>query len=833
MASLKLALRTLTKTPFITAVAILSLALGVGANSAIFSLFDRILLQALPVQEPDRLVNLAAPGPKPGTTSCNQAGDCNAVFSYPMFRDLQQAQTGFSGVAAHRAFGANLARAGQTVSGRGLLVSGSYFPLLGVQPALGRLLGPADDKNIGEHFVAVLSYGYWENRLGSDSSVLNDTIVVNGHPMTIVGVAARGFEGTTLGSQPDVFVPITMRTVMSPWFDGFDNRLNYWAYVFARLKPRVTLGHAGSEINTLYHAIINDIEAPLQEGMSEATMGRFRAREITVERGQRGQSSLHREVQTPLLLLLVITAIVLLIACGNVANLLLARGATRHQEMAIRGSLGASRRHLLAQLLTESCLLSLLGGLASLLVARWTLGLIASVMPAEVAGLVSVHLDARMLLFAAAVSLGTGVIFGLYPALHATRQDLVTTLKANSGQPSGARAAARFRTSLVVVQLALSTALLVGAGLFIKSLVNVSRIDLGLQTADIVTFGISPQLNGYEPERSLALFESAEEQLAAIPGVAGVSAAAVPILQGNSWGNSVSVEGFESGPDVDANSRFNEIGPAYFRTLGIPLLAGREFSPADAADAPRVAIINEAFAVKFGLDARRAVGKRMAIGGGVEELDIEIVGVVQNAKYAQVKNIVPPLFFTPYRQDTGLGWINFYVRATGQPEQVLRAIPTVIERLDPNLPVEDLKTLQSQVRESVFLDRIISTLSASFAALATLLAAVGLYGVLSYTVAQRTREIGVRMALGADGRRVRAMVLHQVGRMILIGGALGLGAALLLGRAASSLLFGLEGHDPLVIAAATLVLAGVAFGAAYVPALRASRIDPMQALRYE
>jgi predicted permease len=832
MASLRLALRTITRTPFLTAVAVLSLALGIGANTAIFSLFDQMLLRSLPVQEPDQLVNLGAPGPKHGSQSCNQAGDCDATFSYPMFRNLEQAETGFSGVAAHRLFGANLAKDGETLSGEGMLVSGSYFPVLGVQPALGRLLGPDDDRAIGEHFVAVLSHGYWEDRLGSDPGVLNSTLVINGHPMTVVGVAPRGFEGTTLGGDPDVFVPISMRGQMSPGFDHFENRRSYWAYLFARLEPGVSIEQAGLEINTVYSGILNEVEASLQGGMSDATMERFLAKEITLEPGFRGQSQMHEEVRTPLILLLSITAFVLLIACANIANLLLARGARRGSEMAIRGSLGASRIQLLRQLLTESLLLAILGGAASLFVAKATLQLIGSILPPEAAATIALQLRPSVLIFTAGLAVGTGVLFGLFPALHSTRQDLVTMLKASAGQPAGARSAARFRSVLVTAQISLSMALLVAAGLFIKSLVNVSRVDLGLETGNVITFAISPELNGYEPESSLALFERLEDELLAIPGVTGATAGMVPLIAGSSWGNSVEVEGWESGPDIDSGSRYNEIGPAYFSTLGIPLMSGREFTRADAADAPKVAIVNEAFTRKFNLDGPNAVGKLMAHGGD-DELDVQIIGVVQDAKYSEVKQTVPPIFFLPYRQDPGLGMINFYVRTALEPETVLRAIPPVVKELDPNLPIEDLKTLTQQVRENVLMDRMISTLAAAFAVLATLLAGVGLYGVLAYTVAQRTREIGLRMALGAGADNVRGMVLKQVTRMTVVGGLIGIVAALLLGRGAQSLLYGLEGHDPFVVAVVAVLLVGVAYGAGYIPARKASKVDPMEALRHE
>ena len=835
MRNLKLAFRTLFRTPFVTTVAILSLALGIGANTAIYSLFDEMLLRPLPVRDAGELVNLSAPGPKPGSQSCNQAGDCDEVFSYQMFRDLERApadRSPFSGIAAHRAFGANLAYSKQSpINGEGMLVSGSYFPVLGLRPALGRLLGPVDDQNVGGHFVAVLSYAFWENQLGADPAVLNQPIVVNGQSMTIVGVAPRGFDGTTLGARPRVFVPISMRALMEPGFQGFDNRQSYWAYLFARLEPGVSIERASQAINAIYQPIITDVEAPLQKGMSDATMAKFRTKQIAVTPGQRGQSSVHREARTPLIMLFAITGIVLLIACANIANLLLARGANRAMEMAVRLSLGASRRQVLAQLLTESCVLAVLGGVASLLVARWTLALIGSILPPEAAASFHLGISLPVILFAGALSIGTGLLFGMFPALHSTRPDLVTTIRANTGQLSGARSAARFRTSLVTVQIALSMALLISAGLFIKSLVNVSRVDLGLEIDHVVTFGISPELSGYEPARSQLFFQRLETELATIPGVTGVTASLVPLLAGSNWGSDVSVQGFKKGPDTDANARFNEVGPGYFRTLGIPLLAGREFTEADVTGAPQVVVVNEAFAKKFGL-GRDAVGKFIWSNGN-DDLDKQIVGLVRDAKYSQVKDEIPPLFFQPYRQDSTVGSMAYYVRTSLSPAQLLRTIPTVVARLDPNLPVESLKTMPQQVRENVFLDRMISTLSAAFAVLATLLAGVGLYGVLAYTVAQRTREIGVRMALGADGTRVRRLVLKQVGLMLLIGGTVGVAGALALGRAAQSLLFGLEGHDPVVFAVATLLLALVAVGAGYIPALRASRVDPMQALRYE
>jgi predicted permease len=831
MRSVRLAFRTLFKSPFVTAVAIISLALGIGANAAIYSLFDQLLLAPLPVHQPERLANLAAPGPKAGSTSCNNAGDCDVIFSYPMFRDLEKAQTGFSSLAAHRLFSANIAYDGETLNGEGVMVSGSYFGTLGLQPHRGRLLTPADDETVGAHFVAVLSHAFWESRLGGDPDVVGRTIIVNGHPFTIIGIAPAGFNGTTVGSRPVVFVPITMRGVVNPGFAGFENRRSYWVYVFGRLKEGVTLEQAKLSINAVYRPIINDVEVPLQQGMlSEQWMNQFRSKEVEATDGRRGQSSVSTEVRTPMLLLMGTTLVVLLIACANIANLLLARGANRGMEMAVRLSIGANRRQVISQLLTESVLLGAMGAVGGVVVAWWTLSLLGSMLPPEAVQSLELSVSGRVITVAAVLGVATGLLFGIFPALHSTRSDLVTTIRANAGNLTVTRAAARFRASLVTAQVALSIALLILAGLFMRSLVNIGRVDLGLRTENIVTFGISPQLNGYSIERSHQLFQRVEEELAALPGVISVSSALVPVLAGSSWGSDVSVEGFERGPDIDANARMNVVGPGYFTLLDVPVLAGREFTEQDAMGGRPVAVVNEAFLRKFNLD-RDAVGKRMSDRG--TELDTEIIGIVRDSKYNDVKDDVPPMYFKPWRQQDNVGALTFYVRTGADSEQVMRAIQPALARIDPNLPVENLKSLVQQVRENVFLDRVIGTLSAAFAGLATLLAAVGLYGVLAYTVERRTREIGVRMALGADASRVRLMVLRQVAVITLIGSALGLIAAWAVGRVMGSVLYQVEGADPIVFAAAFAVLSTFALAAGYFPALRASRVDPLSALRYD
>lgn len=831
MSSLKFAFRTLFKTPFVTTIAIVSLALGIGANAAIFSAFNQMLLESLNVPRPGELVNLAAPEPKPGSTSCGQAGDCDAVFSYEMFRDLQKVQTVFTGIAAHVGFGANMAFDGETMSGQGLLVSGNYFQVLQVQPAIGRLFDSNDDRLVGEAPVVVLGHGFWTSSFAADPSVLNKTLKINGQTLTIVGVAPPKFDGTTLGLKPQVYVPITLRGQMSPGWRGWSDRTVYWAYLFARLRPGVTIDAARQSLNTQYHAIINDVEAPLQRDMSDATLARFRAKPIVVEPGGMGQSNAREGSRRPLYLLLSVTGFVLLIACANIANLLLARSAARAGEMAVRLSLGASRTRLIGQLLTESLLLAAFGGIAGMFVAQWTLALIMSLLPAQVAETLNLAISPRAMMFAAVLTMGTGLLFGLFPALHSTRPDLVSTLKNQAGQPSGARGAARFRLALATAQIALSMLLLAASGFFVKSLINVSRIDLGIKTENMITFRLAPTLNGYTPEKSRLFYQQLEEQISATPGVTSATVSMVPILSGSNWGNSVAVQGFEAGPDTDTNSRFNEVGPGYFSTMGIPLIAGREFTAADTVQTQPVAIVNEAFVKKFNL-GRDAVGKMMGSGRGYRSpLDTRIVGVVQNAKYSEVKRVVPPQFFRPYRQDPALGSASFYVRTAGDPARMASAVTAVVKRLDPNLPVMNLKTLTQQVRDNTFLDHMMTTLSALFAGLATLLAAVGLYGVLAYTVSQRTREIGLRMALGAAPSKVRSMVLRQVAWMTLIGGVVGLAGAVALGQQAGALLHEMKGWDPTVLGLSALALSLVAIVAGLIPAHRASQVDPMTALR--
>jgi predicted permease len=830
MRDLRFALRMLVKSPFVTAIAILSLGLGIGANTAIYSLFNQVLLQPLPVHAPDRLVNLSSAGPKSGSTSNNQSGDSDSVFSYPMFRDLERDQDVFESLGGHRLIGANIGYQGETLPEDGIEVSSGFFTTLGITPAAGRFFGPAEDRIPGEAKVAVLSHGYWTSRFKQDASILGQSIIVNGTPLSVIGIAPRGFEGPTKGTKPKVYVPITLRGLMEPGFNDFDNRRDYWVYVFARLKPGVTMAQAAAGINGKYTALINQVDVPLQTGMTPQNLAQFKAKTIQLADGRQGQSRLMRSERTPLTILMSVTGVVLLIACANIANLLLARGAGRAGEMAVRLSIGASRKQLVRQLLLESCLLSLFGGLAGLVVMKGTVAFLVSQVPTV--STMSTAFSWGVLGFAAGLSLLTGVLFGLFPALHSTRPDLANTLKSQAGQPSGAKSAARFRAVLVTVQIALSMGLLTCAGLFTKSLLNVSRVQLGVTVDELVTFSVNPRRLGYPQPRLRQFLEDLGDRLAAVPGVVNVAIARVPLIGNASSSTTISIEGYSASPTAgDANSAFNEITPGYFTTTGMSLLAGRDFSAADTLGAPKVAIVNESFAKTYKLGAN-PVGRRFARGSSTT-YDFEIVGLVRDAKYNQVRSDVRPVFFLPYRQSETLSVMTVYLKTAGAERAVIDQVRPVVASLDSNLPVINLRTMTQQVAANTAQDRLSTVLSTSFATIATLLAAIGLYGVLAFTVSQRTREFGLRMALGAAPGNVRGLVLKHVMWMTLIGGTIGLGTAIYVGRLASAQLFQLTSYDPVVLSSSALLLAIVAMAAGFVPALRASRVDPMKALRQQ
>jgi predicted permease len=820
---------------------VLSLALGIGVNTAMFSVFDRLLLRRLPVPAANEVVNVTSPGPRPGSRSTGDGGQLDAVFSYPLFRDLERLDGDALRMAAHRDFRANLAYRGQTSDAEGVLVSGNYFPALGIRPALGRLLGPDDDRVQGAHPVVALSHSYWSTRFGADPSVLGGTLVVNGEPMTIVGVGPAGFSGNTTTDRPQVFMPLMMaeRAFRDAQWNGMTARNNHWLYVFARLRSDLSREQAEALVNVPFAALIKDVEFPaLRSGMGDRDRAAFQERRIILQDGSRGRDSNRDETKGILLLMFAITGFVLAIACANVANLLLARVADP-MEMSVRLSLGASSARLLRLLLVESLVLGIVSALAALVVGRMTLSGLFATMPADDVAILDFTMSPAVFLFALALGVGTSVLFGLFPAIHGIRSSVRAGLQAESARTAGSRTANRFRASLATSQIALATALLAVAGLFIVSLVNLARTELGIRRDGLVTFRLSPYLNGYSTAQAFVLFDQVEEQLRGLPGVVSVTESTVPLLSNSNWYNNITVEGFDAGPDADTNVSVARVGTDYFRTLGIPLLTGRELTRADGENAPRVAIVNEAFGRKFNFGAN-VIGKRLAIGaGGNRPLDIEIVGLVRDAKYSEIKEPPPPQLVMAYRQPDApgrqgaVGPLTFYARTTSDTGALLGAIPPLVARLDANLPIVNLRTMDDQIWDNTTPQRVLGTLSSSFALVATLLAAIGLYAVLAYGVTRRLREIGIRVALGAQPRDVRWLVLAQMARMTLVGGVVGAALALVLGRLAQAMLFGVEGTDAAIIVAAVLVVVVVAVAAGILPARRATSVNPIVALRNE
>lgn len=824
------AFRSLTKTPFLTFAVILSLALGIGANTAIFSLVNQMVLRALPVQHAENLVFLRAPGVKDGSSSTNNSGGRDAIFSYPMMRDLIAKQEALAEIAAYRTYGANLAFRGNTTSGSLEAVSGNYFSTLGVVPIHGRALTPEDDKS--EQQVVVLSYAYWADRLGSDPNILNEKIVVNGHPMSIVGIAPRGFHGTTLGAVPDAYTPISLKPMITPGFDFRDNRRTWWVYMVGRLKPGTSLEQAQANLDVTYKALLaEEVKEFANVGagfISEYSKGR-----MELETGSGGRSSLQDGVRTPLTALLITTLFVLLIACANVANLQLVRAANRARDIAVRVALGAGRWPIFRQMLTESLALGVSGAVGGLILGQVALGLLIGITlpPGAPSGFLSTDLDPQVFGFTLLLGIVTGIVFGTYPAITASRIAVAGTLKDQSGQVLSS-GAARIRKGLVMAQMALSLMLLISAGLFAQSLANVSRVNIGFQPDNLIVFGVSPDLNGYKTPEVRAFAERAIEELRALPGVTDAAISEVPFLNGSRWGSNVTVEGYTPA-DSDSNSMFANIGPGLLKTLQMDIVAGREFTRADAAGAPKVVMVNEQFAKKYFSDAN-PLGRRMAVGGGRGVTpDMEIVGIVRDMKYADVKDEAPVLFYRPLAQSDSMTSFYFYVRGTLPTDAMMTQVRRTMSGIDANLPLEPMRTVEEQLRISTHNDRVIVKMAASFAVLATLLAIVGLYGVMAFNVASRTREIGIRMAFGAGRMRIQTMVIREAAWILALGAAVGIGGALWLTRFAESLLFGVKANDVMVIAAATALIGLVGLLAALVPARRAAGVDPMTCLRYE
>ncbi|MFN7995664.1 MAG: ABC transporter permease [Bryobacteraceae bacterium] len=828
---LRYSLRTFRKSPVFVAVAVLSLALGIGANTAIFTLVDQLLLRLLPVKDPQQLVLLWGRGPHYGSNNGRYK------LSYPMYEDFRDHNQVFSGMFCRWGTSLSVSSDGRTERVDGELVSGTYFPVLGVGAALGRVITPDDDRVPGGHPVAVISYRYWLNRFGGSPSVIGKKLMVDGYPLTIIGVSQAGFDGTDPGSSPQIRIPIMMEAQVSPQFAEFyslKNRRGRWVNVFGRMKPGVTITQAKASLQPFFHQML-EMEVQEKDFAKAAaeTKQHFLTMWIEVLPASKGDSNLRRQFASALLVLTALVALVLLIACANVANLQIARATARQKEVAIRLALGASRGRIASQLLTESLMLSLIGGAAGLVLAVWMDRALLNFLPAGDSPLtLSTTPDWRILTFNLLISVLTGLVFGLAPAIQSTRPQLAGTLKDQVGSIAGGTSVG-LRRSLVAAQVALSLLLLIGAGLFIRSLRNLQMLDPGFHTANLVGFAVDPPMNGYEPRRSLDLYRRLRDGLNALPGVESSSLAVIPVLTGDEWDSSMAVEGFQHKPTEAPDPHMQFVSPDYFKTMNVPILLGRDFRMTDGREAPKVCIVNEKFARRFFKNGL-ATGKHIGMGGDPgTKLDIEIIGVVRDTKYESMRDEVPLEVYRPYHQMEFVIGMYAYVRTRRQPEQIFSSIRQVVNGLDPQLPIFQMKTIEAQLDESLITERLIATLSSGFGMLATLLAAIGLYGVMAYIVAQRTREIGVRMALGASRQDVVALVMKDVFLLTGIGIAVGLPAAWISTRVVKSQLYGIQPNDLLTIAAATLGIACVAFLAGYVPANRATRVDPMRALRWE
>ncbi len=938
------AFRMLAKSPGFTAIAILTLALGIGTNTAIFSLIDSVMLRSLPAENPSQLVLLKwGAHNMPKVHGYSTSGDCatdmrfgaanptGCSFSEPMFREFEKAGV-FSGIAAFSNAGRlDLTGNGNASVVNGQAVSGGFFQTLGVKPALGRMLEPSDDSPTAAP-VAVLNFGYWQSAFGGSPDVLGRSIALNGAPVTIIGVAARQFNGITPGSDYDLWVPLSVEPHVidaSRWHARQDDVAYWWLTLVGRLKPGVTQPKAQAAINGIFSNEVLHGSVPLfsaGDGAPAPTGGAFMVRKEAVAGGAApapsaapvpaptspsagapsqmivrnlpgpapdpksapsqgtnvaigsnpsGSGSAPKETRTllsnsdepritivparsglngassryaqPLYVLMLAVGIILLIACANVAGLMLARSASRRKEMAVRSALGAARTRLFRQLLTESVLLATIGGALGILFAYWGSHLILTFVSSNQTRPLSFEsaVDLRVLSFTAAVSLITGILFGMAPALRSTRIDLTPALKEGSGiSESNSRGEGRWfsvSNALVVTQFALAIVVLVGAGLLVRTLQNLRAVDLGFDAHNLIIFEVDAGLAGYKGPQVDALYRDLRERLAETPGVKSASYSSLPLLSGGMM--MVSFQWPGAPEDRESNSNMLPVGPDFFSTMQIPFLNGRGFNPSDyeiaaansgmeSSGAPTPVIVNQAFVSKY-LGKENPIGKAFGqSAGGPDEPKSsgwEIVGVVRDAKYSTLRQDISPTMYTP---QSGMG-ASFEIRTAADPQALLPSIRKTVAEVNANLPFFRVTTQSEQIDRLLFQERLVARLSAFFGLLALVLASIGLYGLLSYEVSRRTREIGIRMALGAEGADVLRMVVRQGFVLALVGAAVGIGVALAVTQYLSSMLFGVHANDPVTIVAVAILLWLVALAACYIPARHATRVDPIVALRYE
>jgi len=854
------ALRQLGKNPGFTAVALLTLALGIGANTAIFSLIDAVMLKTLPVRRPEQLVLLnwvsqSQPGTVPWFThslSGNSGQDStgrftSTAFPYPVFEDIRDRNEEFSSVMAFAdTDGLNVSIGGQAGPAGGELVSGDFFSTLGVEATIGRAITRRDDQP-GASSVAVISHSFWVARFGGDPLAVGKAIGVNGASFTVVGVAPPEFFGVEPGAKVDVWLPLHAQPQIDPGWtkyaiprevSKFTATDDWWVLIMGRLKPDVNQQRVQAKLDVVLRQNVASIE--LAKRSTDMTLQSPRAQ---LASAGRGLDSLREQFSKPLAVLMVVVGLVLLIACGNVANLLLSRASSRRREIAVRLALGARRMRLINQMITESVLLALAGGALGVGLAYWASALLLAFMSGGRNHIVlQVTPNLRVLAFTAGLSMLTGVLFGLAPALQGTRVVLTPSLKecwASTLQVGShsRRFGRQLSRVLVISQVAISLLLLIGAGLSVRTLTNLESEELGFDHRNLVLFGINPTQSSYKGEKLVAFYQELQRRIEAIPGVRSASLSRHTLVSGGVTIDGVAIQGYttESGESNSGSIavHVNDVGPEFFETFGIPVEMGRVIGDRDTAAAPKVGVVSRAFARQY-LGGTNPIGRRFGFGDQRSSSDIAIVGVVGDVRYGELRNRMPPTVYVPYAQHTKeLDAMNFEVLTGGDPKNWVGPVREAVHELDRSLPLFDVKTQVEQIEQATFQERLFARLSSFFGLLALALACVGLYGIMSYGVSQRTNEIGVRMALGAEGRDVFGLVVRQGLQLTILGVMFGVAAAWALTRFLTSFLYGVRPADPVTFGIGSLAVIVVSILSSYIPARRATKVDPMVALRYE